>query len=117
MTTAEQLAVICQLADSFRDSDKAIRDVVRASPYETLRAQVTATEVATFLRDRPQLIARWVAYSEDKRTSSGWYLSGAPSWSVGYIHGDGRRARDVPIGDPALACATFILHELDSIQG
>jgi hypothetical protein len=115
----EQLHAIATLPATFRASEKSLYDLVTEIGYERLRPALSVDQLAAFLRDRPELIDPWVHYSEDKRTSEGWYLLGAPHWYVSYPGRELELEREMKerTRTPADACATFILLELDSIAG
>ena len=52
------------------------------SVRETLRLELG---FAWWLRGRPEIVEQWIAWSEDKRTSGGYYLEGMPTgrWRIG----------------------------------
>jgi hypothetical protein len=66
----------------------------------------------SFLAERPDVLEGWLQWSEDKRTSSGWYFSREDE---GFIVG---HLPDGPISRfPSMleACAEFVLREAESI--
>jgi hypothetical protein len=76
--------------------------------------EITVEGVMTVLDADPQLIEEWHRWSEDKRTSSGWFLAfenGAHV--VGHVP-DGYR---LTFADAASACADFIVKEIQEISG
>lgn len=68
---------------------------------------------SAYLRQHPELIDACLAYSEDKRTSSGWYVTphSANSFEIG-CHAQGER---ILVADRTSACAEFIVREIRSI--
>ena len=114
MSVVEDLQRICEVPDAFYGYTRpsagvSLVTLVRATNYAALRPRLNAKDLAAHLRSRPELVEQWERYSEDKRTSAGWYLQGR---HVGYLG----EASDVPPFESAAeACAAFILCELDDI--
>jgi hypothetical protein len=113
VTADERFARICDLPAAFRRGEGSIGDIVRASGYAELRGGFAARELADYLRERPALVEQWVAYSEDKRTSDGWYLR--PPWAVGRLTATPPLPREQRYVDLAAACAAFIIAELGDV--
>lgn len=68
---------------------------------------LTHAVVREFLEPRPALVAQWQRWSENKRTSEGWYLlSGHPS-VVGYYPNGERFEFDALLD----ACTEFVMRE------
>ena len=58
----------------------SLRDALSLTAYRELRPQFEESDLLPYLREDPALIEEWLLYSDDKRTSGGWYLSeDAPS--------------------------------------
>ncbi len=69
------------------------------------------------LKASPDLVDEWVSYSEDKRTSEGWFLIDRGSyWEVGYLAPRGKGAKSLRFQDRMEACATFASNELEGIR-
>ena len=49
--------------------------LLEVTGYFGLREQVSEADIRAALVGCPECIQKWFQYSEDKRTSSGWYLS------------------------------------------
>jgi hypothetical protein len=89
--------------------------MVAASAYRELRPTLTRDHLATHLARHPKLVLEWLRFSEDKRTSGGWYLMRpATGWVVGRVGGS-ERERELRFGSGPDACAEFILRELDDV--
>lgn len=108
----ERFASICRIPLELELTESSVRDAVRASGYATLRGEFPPRNLADYLRQHPDLVESWAAYSEDKR-SDGWYFR-RPS-SVGRIRGEPPPTREMHYPDPAAACAAFIIGELNDI--
>jgi hypothetical protein len=82
--------------------------------YRQIRPFLNEALLETRLQARPELIDPWLAYSDDKRTSGGWYLTrDGESWVVGRLgtKTEGAVADSFSVG--ARATAVFVLRELD----
>jgi len=110
----DRFAKVCDIpAEMRRQSRRSIREIVAASGYRELRGEFPASELAAYLRARPELMEQWVGYSEDKRTSEGWYLR--PPNAVGRVTSAPPPQREQRYVDLAAACAAFIIAELGEI--
>lgn len=113
MAGEDRFALVCDVPAASRRGSQSLLDLVRASGYAELRGRFAPRELAHYLRARPALIEPWVAYSEDKRTTEGWYLR--PPYSVGRVTLEPPPMREVRHVDLAAACAAFIIGELNDI--
>jgi hypothetical protein len=112
----DMIARVCALPVEYEArEDVSIFRLVEESGYVSARATLTVDVVSEYLREHPDLIEAWLGYSEDKRTSSGWYItrrSGA-AFEIGYFP-QGER---ISVADPARACAEFVVREIRAIAG
>lgn len=70
------VAKICALPLEFKARGTvSVVQLIDESGYRSTRAALTVEAVWAYLGGRPDLIDAWLAYSEDKRTSSGWYIT------------------------------------------
>jgi hypothetical protein len=113
MSTPEQFERLCAVPVERRVSGRSLVDIVRESGYSELRREFGSRDLAAYLRVRPDVVATWVAYSQDKRTSTGWYLR--PPYSIGRIADESPAMHEVKHVDLAAACAAFIVVELGEI--
>jgi hypothetical protein len=65
-------------AVSVRGEGLSVRDALVRSDYEGLRREFGASNLVPLLRRHPNLVRQWVRYSEDKRTSGGFWISEDP---------------------------------------
>jgi hypothetical protein len=88
-------------------------ELVRASGYLQDSMSVTIETIRAVLATHPDWVAAWLAYSQDKRTDSGWYVTqdGASGCLVGYYPG----AEPDRFHDCVHACAVFVDHEIADI--
>ena len=113
-TVEEVISLASQIPVELRRRDNvSIVTLVKESNYRTYQSSIGIEDICCHLRGYSDLIAAWSMYSEDKRTSSGWYFD-HDARTVGYFNGSSRE-RVETFDDVSKACASFIKHELDSI--
>jgi hypothetical protein len=101
---------LCRLAGVFYKGRKSMRQLVEETGVDTRDLRAEALEPV--LRKNPELIEEWQRWSENRRTSSGWFLAienGSPV--VGHMPDRSRQA----FPDLASACAEFIAREIGDI--
>jgi hypothetical protein len=70
------VARICDLPVQFKARRTAsVIQLVDESGYRADPGSLTVNAVSAHLDAHPDLVDAWLAYSEDKRTSSGWYVT------------------------------------------
>jgi hypothetical protein len=116
MTTAEVRSILSIAHDSSgRGAGRSLRDLLSATRYCELRPNLRVEDLAQQFEADRDLIEQWVAYSEDKRTSGGWWLQpiGAEC-EVGCFGDSGANtSRSDRFSKPSFAAATYVLRELD----
>jgi hypothetical protein len=60
---------------SVRGAGISLREAIGRARYEELRPNFGPTDLLPLIRKNSSLANEWAAYSEDKRTSGGWYLT------------------------------------------
>jgi len=113
---AAHVATICTIAheSSGRGAGRSLRDLLNASDYARHRSSLTVASLAEYLVDRPEVVTQWSMYSDDKRTSGGWYfLERGQEWTVGRLAPNAVPTDERHCGSVVEACADFILLELD----
>jgi hypothetical protein len=94
----------------FREGTESAHKLVHKS--RTGPEALTVDAVKAVLGADPQLIDEWQRWSQDKRTSSGWFLDNQDgSLVVGHLP----RGDRLVFPDATSACAEFILRELRDI--
>ncbi len=93
-------------------------ELVERSDYRGRRDEVTVERLADCLAQHPDWMRAWLDYSEDKRSSPGWYIEGrdATESRVGYYEGRSSRP-PMQFDDKVRACAEFVHLEVDDIAG
>lgn len=101
MTPVESL---CNLPRDFRQAEKSAGELADASGIEP--DALSTASVAAVLRSNPALVDDWLGWSQDQRSTPGYYfLEEDGKYVVGRCPGTGR----VTFDDPFEACADFIV--------
>ncbi len=56
------------------DEGLSLRDALSRVKYSAFRSQLEPGVILAALKQNEALVDQWVMYSEDKRTSDGWYI-------------------------------------------
>lgn len=105
---------VCELPLQFRiRGTVSVVDLVAESGYQSDPTVLTVDAVVGHLRAYPDLMDAWLAYSEDKRASSGWFIAqlSDDTFEVGYYP----EGEHITVTGRALACAEFIVREIVAI--
>jgi len=91
------------------------RELIARTGYRDRWRSITVELLAEVLRQHPDWVDAWIQWSEDKRVSSGWYISGRDdaAFDVGHYP----TIPPVRYVDRTEACAVFVRCELASIAG
>ena len=82
--------------------------------YRQIRPFLTEALLEARLQARPNLLDSWVSYSNDKRTSGGWYIDHKDdTWVVGRVATKSQPAVAETFPSGPRAVAVFVLRELD----
>ncbi|MHC5058728.1 MAG: hypothetical protein ACYTKD_29065 [Planctomycetota bacterium] len=107
-----QLDKILRIAHetSMRGAGLSLMQALAESGYSEARRELQARDFLPLLQANSQYLAQWVLFSEDKRTSGGWYLIEDPP-EIGRLHHSEDTIRFATLEE---AVAEFVVHELDS---
>src|SRR5262245_56888983 len=106
---AELLAILKIGHDtSARGEGISLSDALARTHYCTLRASIGADDLLPLLKANPAMIEEWLAYSQDKRTSGGFYLTNQAEIGAHATNGEKE-----PFTSLEHAVAEFVLRELD----
>jgi hypothetical protein len=109
---------ICQIPIEFKSGNKSICDLLKETGYFENSDSVTIDSFDKYLKNNDKIIQEWLAYSEDKRTSGGWYIiKKNNSIIVGHLDNEIGSAEEKEFDDISKACAVFIFNEIKSIDG
>ena len=96
----------------------SMNDLLKETGYCEYPARILEAAIADALSRNLGLIDDWLAYSEDKRTKSGWYIR--PHKNGSFIVGSFETATatdsEVVYTDRIKACAAFIKQEVETIR-
>jgi hypothetical protein len=92
--------------------------LLEVTGYFGIYEQVSEADIRAALVRHPECVQEWFHYSEDKRTSLGWYLTenDGQCYETGYIADAQTRTNRVQHDNTIGACAVFIQHELEDIR-
>jgi hypothetical protein len=110
------VAKVCDLPVQFRArGNVSVVQLLEESGYRAAPETLSVAAVSAHLHKHPDLIEAWFMYSEDKRTSSGWYISQRSNgvFEIGQ-YPEGER---ISASGRVPACAEFIVREVRSIAG
>ena len=105
---------VCRLAwDYHAMGTVSARELIARTGYPARWRSVSVGLLADTLRAHPEWVDAWIQWSEDKRVSSGWYISrcGESAFDVGSYPS----VPPVRYRDQTQACAVFVRHELAAI--
>jgi len=96
----------------------SIYNILKETGYFEMHDQVSDDIIYNALSQHPEHIDEWINYSQDKRTSSGWYFKeeGKDSYIVGYFGGTDSEKVQLRFTDRIAACAAFIKQESEAIR-
>lgn len=96
----------------------SIYNLLKETGYFEMHDQVSDDSIQKMLNHHPDCIDEWIIYSQNKRTSSGWYFKqeGKDSYIVGYFGGTDSENVQLRFADRIAACAAFIKRESEDIR-
>jgi len=94
-----------------------IRDLLKETRFIDYADSIDVQDIESSLARKPDLVPDWIQYSEDKRTTNGYYISHEENepYVVGYY---ALKSKSRIIGrytDHIKACAVFVHLELNDI--
>jgi hypothetical protein len=96
----------------------SIFSLLEATGYFGRHDQISEGDIRAALLRRPECVKDWMQYAEDKRTSSGWYVTQNDEgcYETGYITDARTGTNRVQYENAVDACAAFIKREIESIR-
>lgn len=91
-----------------RGQELSLREALRRAAYREARTRFEEGDLLPLLQANPELVEAWLLYSEDKRTTGGWYV--LRDGEVGRVGDLDSRLRFSTI-EPAIA--GYVVRELD----
>jgi hypothetical protein len=119
MRKRDILVDLVELPRMFNVGGMSMYEILKQTGYFELDNEVSETDIRKILARNPECVDEWISYSEDKRTSSGWYIKqeNCTTYKVGCLLPKGRKGIETIYGDRTDACAAFIKHELEDVRG
>ena len=119
MKQNDMLAQIVTLPQKFHSlGNVSIFALLEATGYFELHNQVSEEDIRAALLRCPECVEEWMQYAEDKRNSSGWYvtLNDEGCYETGFVADARTRTNRVQYDNAIDACAAFIKHEIEDIR-
>jgi hypothetical protein len=112
------LIELVRLPRRFNVSSMSMYELLRQTGYFQLCDEVSEADIRETLVQHPECVDEWISYSQDKRTSSGWYIKQEDStiYKVGCFLPKGGKSIETSYVNRTDACAAFIKHELEDIS-
>jgi hypothetical protein len=87
----------------------SISEALVRSGYQEIQSDLTESDLVPLLNGNPELVESWIQYSEDKRTSGGWYIL-RKTLEVGSLANSQQNRKFDSIAE---AVAAYVLFELE----
>jgi hypothetical protein len=100
---------ICSLPLNFNKGDKSVLALLNESQFLILYKEINVPDIIDYLQKHVNLIDIWKRFSENKRTSGGFY------YSTNYIGSLSDSNFDKTFTSDIEACAEYILKEISRI--
>ena len=94
---------------SMRGEGISLCAAMQRADYCGLRPTFASSDLLPLIRENPAYIEEWISFSEDKRTSDGWYVK--RSGEIGQVLAPAARMK---FNSLAEAVAEYVVRELDS---
>ncbi len=95
-------------------------DLLKDTGYFEKYDQVSEGSIHEALKQHPECVDEWILYSQDKRTSTGWYFKREDenAYIVGYFAGKAGKNKNIQLKftDRIEACAAFIKREAETMR-
>ncbi len=94
-------------------NDISVYQLLKDSGYFEKFSAISIKKIKKELKSHPELIQFWLNYSEDKRTSGGWYLK---KDNNDFFVGNLLKKSEKHFQNEVDACALFIKREIEEIR-
>lgn len=93
----------------------SIYDLLQQTGYSKVAENISEQDIYQELAKNPDFVDDWLVYSEDKRTTGGWYFKKGDKnkYLVGCVDETG--VTETEYADKIKACAKFVKQELNVI--
>ena len=96
---------ICNLPITFKQGDKSLNTLLTESKFQLLHKEISTYDIINYLQMHQDLLDIWKQYSDDKRTSGGFYYRSK------YISSIEDLTCDKTFSSDTEACAEYIIKE------
>jgi hypothetical protein len=100
---------ICNLPLHFNRGDKSVLVLLNESQFVSFYREISVVDIINHLQKHSDLIGMWKQFSEDKRTSGGFY------YTTNYVGSLNDKNSDKAFTSDTEACAEYILKEISWI--
>jgi hypothetical protein len=109
---------VIYLAKNYSErNDVSIYSLLKEVGYFDIHDEVSEDLIRKALFLHPNCVNDWIRFSEDKRSSAGWYFrQNGIDYEVGYFSLNKNNVGPTKYSDSTEACAAFIKHEIESIR-
>jgi hypothetical protein len=118
MNTETIISSIVNLPDKFYNIGNAsIYSLLKETGYFENHKDVNETTILKYLVNHAECVNQWLCWSEDKRSTSGWYLrkNEDGKYIVGYFPIE-KKFQSIEYSDITEACTAFIKREIEDIR-
>ena len=118
VSKSEVIANSCNLAYDYFEKNMSPMNLLLESGYSEHCESISIEDIQGYISLHPDVAKYWFSYSENKRTSSGWYISADSKqgqFRVGYLHPDESKREFNEYTEYLSAVADYIKKELDSM--
>lgn len=119
MKTSDIITKLIFLPNLFDNLENvSIYDLLEKTGYFQMYEQISEKNIRKELTRHPECVAEWILYSENKRSSSGFYVKqeNEHTYIVGYFNGKNQKHIQTSYTDRMNACAAFIKNEIEEIR-
>lgn len=107
---------ICELPNDFNRGDKSAFKLCIESGFLISHRKDSLDSIKEYITNNPQIIEKWLIWSDDKRTDKGFFLHLEDKFIVGYVdYTKSGSIKTVEYKTDLAACSEFILLEICSI--
>lgn len=118
MNTETIISSIVNLPDNFyKIENVSIYLLLKETGYYEKYNEVNEANILKYLVSHTECVNQWLCWSEDKRSSSGWYFKeiAVGKYIVGY-YPTKEHFKQVEFSDIIEACTAFIKREIEDIR-
>ena len=112
MDFSEAIANLCRVPVHHRTGTKSSLQLVKESGALEHVSVLAVSKIGEFIGHNSNLVDEWLNWSNNKRTSSGWYFT---TENDGYVVGFSPNGETLHFDQPVTACSEFIIREFRSI--